>query len=169
MGAGVYLGTLAPAVSDRKYFEDLPVGSRFGGCSYAVERDEMIAFARKWDPRDIHLEDAAGRAAGFDGVIATGAYTTAIFTRLIRESRERDGDHVVIAGLGSEMKLLKPVRPGDLLRYDGEVIAARLSANRPGTGVLDTLGTLTNQRGEVVYEARSQTLVRCRTAAPVDA
>lgn len=149
-------------MSEPKYFEDLPVGFRFGGCSYTVERDEMIDFARKWDPRDIHLDDAAARAAGFEGVIATGAYTTAIFTRLIRESRERDGDHAVIAGLGAQMTLRKPVRPGDVLRYDGEVRSARPSQGRPDAGILETLGTLTNQDGEVVYESLSGVLIRRR-------
>ena len=71
-----------------KYLEDLKPGTSFGGLRYAVARDEMLEFARKWDPRPIHVDDEAGRAAGFGGAIASGAYTTAIFTRLALASRD---------------------------------------------------------------------------------
>ena len=152
-------------MSERKYYEDLPVGARFGGCTHETTRDEMVDFARQWDPRDIHLEDEAARKQGFPGLIASGAYTTAVFTKLIRASREEDGEHAVIAGLGADMKLVKPVRPGDVLRYDGEVVSARVSTKRPGTGILETLGTLTNQDGDVVYQSKSGVLIHCRESA----
>ena len=51
----------------RRYFEDLAPGQRFGGEQYTVDGDEMLAFARKWDPRPVHVDPAAGEAAGFGG------------------------------------------------------------------------------------------------------
>lgn len=149
----------------RKYFEDLEVGHRFGGASYTVERDEMVAFARKWDPRPIHVEEEAGIAAGFGGVIASGAYTTAIFTLLSMRSRAQAGDHAVIAGLGAESRLPQPVRAGDTLTYGAEISAKRASESRADAGIVLTRARLTNQAGAVVYESETATLVARRPPA----
>jgi acyl dehydratase len=148
--------------AERAYFEDLEPGHRFGGASYEVPREEMLAFARKWDPRPIHVDDGAGRAAGFGGVIASGAYTTAVFTLLAMRSRQAAGDHAVIAGLGAESRLPEPVRPGDTLTFGGEISAKRASASRPDAGVVHTRARLVNQRGAVVYECETATLVQRR-------
>jgi len=145
-----------------RYLEDLKVGMAFEGERYAVPHDEMIEFARKWDPRPIHLDDAAGRAAGFGGVIASGAYTTAIFTRLTLAARDADGGHAVIAGLGATMALPNPVRAGDVLAFRAEIVEARPSKSRPDAGVVSMRATLVNQRGEVVYETTTATLVARR-------
>lgn len=147
-----------------KYLEDLKVGDSFGGVRYAVPRDEMIEFARKWDPRPIHVDDEAGRAAGFGEAIASGAYTTAIFTRLALASREADGGHAVIAGLGASMALPRPVRAGDELEFRAEILEARPSKSRPDAGVLTMRARLYDQRGEIVYESTTSTLVARRPA-----
>ncbi len=149
----------------RRYFEDLEVGHRFGGASYRVERDEMVAFARKWDPRPIHVDEEAGAAAGFGGVIASGAYTTAIFTLLSMRSRAQAGDHAVIAGLGAESRLPHPVRAGDTLTYGAEISAKRESGSRTHAGIVHTRARLTNQEGAVVYESETATLVERRPSA----
>ncbi|MFO0687820.1 MAG: MaoC/PaaZ C-terminal domain-containing protein [Myxococcota bacterium] len=148
-----------------KYLEDLAPGDGFGGERYAVARDEMIDFARKWDPRPIHLDDEAGRAAGFGCAIASGAYTTAIFTRLALASREADGGHAVIAGLGATMSLPNPVRAGDVLEFRAEVLEARPSKSRPDAGVVRMRARLCNQDGEPVYESTTATLVSRRPAS----
>lgn len=150
------------ASPDRMYFEDLEVGLRFGGTSYSVERGEMIAFARKWDPRPIHIDEAAGENAGFNGVIASGAYTTAIFTLLAMRSRQEAGDHAVIAGLGVQNRLPNPVRAGDVLIYRGEVASRRESTSRPDAGVVTTAATLTNESDQVVFDSETVTLVARR-------
>lgn len=147
-----------------KHLEDLAPGDTFGGERYAVVRDEMIEFARKWDPRPIHLDDEAGRAAGFGAAIASGAYTTAIFTRLALASREADGGHAVIAGLGATMSLPNPVRAGDVLEFRAEVVEVRPSKSRPEAGVVRMRARLCNQDGEPVYESTTATLVSRRPA-----
>ncbi|MBW2423129.1 MAG: acyl dehydratase, partial [Deltaproteobacteria bacterium] len=65
---------------DRTFFEDLEVGDRFGGERFVVDGEEMLEFARRWDPRPIHVDDAAGKEAGFGEAIASGACTTSIYT-----------------------------------------------------------------------------------------
>lgn len=146
----------------RSYLEDLEVGSRFGGEQYLVEEEEMLAFARKWDPRSIHLDAEAGAAAGFGGIIASGAYVEAIFTLLTMRARKQAGDHAVIAAMGATKRLSNPVRSGDTLTYDGEITATRESKSRPDAGVVNTRGRLTNQRGEVTLEIETVTLVERR-------
>ena len=146
----------------KTYFEDLVIGIPFGGLRYEVPEEEMLEFARKWDPRDIHLDETAGRSAGYEGVIASGAYTTAIFTLLGMKSREADGDHAVIAGLGAQQRLPRPVRGGDVLEYHAEIKSKRESKSRPDAGVVETRAWLSNQRDETVFEATTVTLVSKR-------
>ncbi len=148
-----------------KYLEDLSPGDTFGGERYAVAREEMIEFARKWDPRPIHLDDEAGRAAGFGCAIASGAYTTAIFTRLALASREADGGHAVIAGLGATMSLPRPVRANDVLEVRSEIVEVRPSKTRPDAGVVRMRARLVDQNGETVYESTTATLVSRRPKA----
>jgi acyl dehydratase len=138
------------------------VGMTFEGERYAVTRDEMIEFARKWDPRPIHLDDEAGRAAGFGSMIASGAYTTAIFTRLTLAARDADGGHAVIAGLGATMALPNPVRAGDVLSLRSEITEVRPSRSRPEAGVVSMRSTLVNQKGEIAYDTTTVTLVARR-------
>lgn len=149
---------------DRRYFEDLEVGQRFGGESYTVPADEMLAFSRKWDPRPVHVDEAAGKAAGFGGVIASGSYTTSILSLLTMRSRERDGDHAVIAAMKVENTMPLPVRAGDTLSYSAQIEQKRDSKSRPNAGILKTRGALTNQDGAVVFESLTTTLVARRAA-----
>ena len=144
------------------YFEDLSVGQRFGGTSYEIPRDEMLAYASKWDPRPIHLDERAGEAAGFGGVIASGSYTLSIFTLLTLQAREKDGQHAVIAALSSDMRMPKPVRAGDTLTLDAEIVSKRESRSRPDAGILTTRSKLTNGEGVVVFECETKTLVERR-------
>ena len=146
----------------RAYFEDLEVGFRFGGPSYAVERGEMIDFALKWDPRSIHIDSEAGKAAGFGGVIASGAYTASILTLLTMQARKLSGDHAVIAALGSEQRVPHPVRAGDVLEIQGEIVDKRESRSRPDAGIVHTRLELTNQDGLVVLSSVTATLVERR-------
>ena len=146
----------------RRYLEDLEVGSRFGGDAYTVEEGEMLAFSEKWDPRPIHLSTEAGRAAGFGGIIASGAYVDAIFTLLMTRARKRDGDHAVIAAMGAHKRFRNPTRAGDTLTLHGEITDKRESKSRSDAGVLHTRARLENQRDEVVIEIETVTLVERR-------
>jgi len=147
---------------DRRYFEDLDIGQCFGGESYTVPADEMLAFSRKWDPRPLHIDEAAGKAAGFGGIIASGSYTTSILSLLSMRSRQKDGDHAVIAAMKVENAMPRPVHAGDTLTFTAEIEARRESRSRPDAGIVTTQGRLTNQNGKVVLESRTTTLVSKR-------
>ncbi len=152
------------AAPGRRYLEDLEVGARFGGETYAVEEAEMLDFAKKWDPRPLHLDPAAGVRAGFGGIIGSGAYLSAILTLLTMRARKRDGDHAVIAAMESKQRIPHPVRAGDVLRYDGEILEMRESKSRADAGIVHTRSRLINQEDAVVLEAETVTLVERRPA-----
>jgi acyl dehydratase len=148
--------------SDLTYFEDLVVRQRFGGSKFTVDRDEMLEYARRWDPRPIHLDRDAAVDSGFPDVIASGSFTTAIYTLLIMRAREADGNHATLAVVSVTNRLPNPLLAGDTVEIAAEIADKRDSRSRPSTGVVITTGTLTNQRGEIVFDSETVTLVHRR-------
>jgi acyl dehydratase len=153
-----------PETSEPTYFEDLEVGHRFGGATFTVDRDEMLDYARRWDPRPVHLDLDAAIRDGFPDVIATGSFTTAVYSLMIMRAREADGNHATLAVVSVTNKLPAPVIAGDVLRFDAEIAEKRESRSRPAAGIVITRGTLTNQRDEVVFDSETITLVHRRPA-----
>jgi len=144
-------------------FEEIEVGERYSGSeTYRVTRDELVEFARKWDSRDYHVDEEAAKRSIFGGLIASGAHVVAIWTRLSLAARRESRPWATLAGLGSEIEMRNPTRPGDELRYLGEVIEKRESARRPDAGIVRTRHRLLNQRDQVVFESISAVLVKRR-------
>ncbi len=141
-------------------YEDIEVGftHRFG--RYVVPRDEIVEFARKWDPQPFHLDEEAGRRSIFGGITACAAHNFAIQSKL---SNENPRPMALVAGLGlEEMRLVAPVRPDDTLCLETTVLAKRRSASRPDCGIVTNRIRLLNQDDEVVMEQRGKIMVRCR-------
>ncbi len=147
-----------------RYFEDIVVGetARFG--SYRVTREEVIEFARKYDPQPFHLSDEGAAGTHFGTIAASGwhscAMTMAMFVAYL-------GDHPQ-ASLGAgpgvdELRWLKPVHPGDVLRVETEVLDARPSRTRP-MGILRTRLSTYNQRDEPVLTFIATAMVGRRDA-----
>jgi acyl dehydratase len=132
-----------------KYFEDVEVGetTRFG--RYEVTREEIIEYARQFDPQPFHLDEEAARASMFGGLIASGWHTGAMFIRMVC-----DGMVSTAATSGSmgfdDLRWLKPVRPGDVLSVDSVVREKIESRSRPDRGTVKIESRVSNQRGEVV-------------------
>jgi acyl dehydratase len=130
------------------YFEDLTVGQKFPTGTLTVSADEIKAFAAAFDPQPFHLDDAAARGTMFDGLAASGWHTAALTMRLIVGSAFRPAGGIV--GSGGELVWLKPVRPGDQLRVESEVLELRPSRSRPAHGVVTVRVTTLNQHGDIV-------------------
>jgi len=132
-----------------RYFEDVSVGERHSAGSVEVTEAEVLAFARAFDPQPMHLDaDFAGRSR-FGGIIASGWHTAALVMRLIALARPL-GDTEVL-GIGVEnLRWCLPVRPGDTLHVDIEVVSAQPSESNPAFGIVKFLITTRNQRGETV-------------------
>ena len=147
-----------------RYFEDLEVGSEtfFGSCS--VTREEVIDFARRFDPQPFHLSDEAAAKTHFGRIAASGWHTCAMTMGVIARHVVAQGQ----AGLGSpgidELRWLKPVYPGDRLTVRGQVIEARASRSRPATMIVRTEVRVTNQADDEVMRYVSTVLYSCRPA-----
>ncbi len=151
------------------YFEDLVVGTKQSFGSYPVTREEVLDFARKYDPQPFHLDDAAAARTHFGRVSASGwhscAMTMAMLVQNMKENRQ--------AGLGSpgmdNLRWLKPVYPGDTLRCETELLEKRRSKSRPEMGLFKSRARTFNQHGDLVLEMVSNGLIRVREPeAPFD-
>ncbi|WP_374295575.1 MaoC family dehydratase [Sphingomonas sp.] len=147
-----------------QYFEDIAVGDRAGFGHYPVTRDEVIAFAEKYDPQPFHLSDEAAARTHFGRLAASGWHSCAMMMAMIVEHGRAHRQ----AGLGSpgldELRWLKPVYPGDTLRCESEVLAARASESRPTIGLLKTRVTVFNQDGAAVLTCISNIMIARRPA-----
>jgi acyl dehydratase len=146
-----------------RYFEDLIVGveEEFGTCE--VTREEVLEFARKYDPQPFHLSDDAAAKTHFGRLAASGWHTCAMTMAIIvRHLSEGEGQ----AGLGSpgidELRWLKPVYPGDTLRLRGRLIEKTPSRSKPDIGSYRSEMTVSNQHDEPVMRFTSIVLIRRR-------
>jgi acyl dehydratase len=146
-------------VQNIAYFEDLEVGQSYETGPYEMTRDEIIEFARHWDSREFHVDEQAARKSVFGGLVASGAHTFAVYYRLSLESGREAQPHAVKAGLGFELRLPEPVRPGDALHYRGRIIELRDSASHADAGIVRTRHQLLNQSDVLVLEVVSTSLV----------
>lgn len=144
------------------FFEDLVVGSKSAFGAYPVSRDEMIDFARKYDPQPFHLDDAAAAQTHFGRLSASGWHTGSMAMRMIVDNMQENQQ----AGLGSpgleELRWLKPVFAGDTLRCENELLEKRRSASRPEMGLFKSRLTVFNQQDEPVMTLVSTGLIQVR-------
>ncbi|MDE1161398.1 MAG: MaoC family dehydratase [Acidobacteriaceae bacterium] len=134
------------------YFEDLYPGMTFNSTrTYKVTAEEIKEFAERYDPQPFHLDEAAGESSFFKGLAASGWLTAAIVMRLRVESIKIAGG-MIGAGV-EEMRWMSPVRPGDTLRTEAEILSTRHSQSRPTYGVVRSRTTVFNQREEVVMRS----------------
>lgn len=134
---------------ERLLFDDLRVGMvRSAGEPYAVTADEIVEVAGRWDPQPFHLDETAGRASDYGGLIASGLHTIAASICL----GEREAPPMAsVAGLGiDELRFLRPVRPGDRLGQTTEIVELRPSRSRPDRGIVRGRRTVTTQDGVAV-------------------
>ncbi len=131
------------------WFDDLAVGMRFKSAEKQVTREDIKRFAAEFDPQPYHLDEAAAERSTFKGLAASGWHTAAIAMRLAVETRPF-GPHPLL-GLGvDDLRWLAPVRPGDTLHLEGDVVELTPSRSKP-QGVARVKWTAFNQRGEPVY------------------
>jgi acyl dehydratase len=141
------------------YFEDFAVGQVFKPVGRVrVEKDEIIAFAKKFDPQFFHLDEEAARKSIFGRLVASGWHTAAMTMGLVARSEYRSAGGTI--GLGFEgMRWPVPVFPGDELRIETEVLEMRPSKSRPDRGLMKLRTRTLNQNGEAVQELIANAMV----------
>jgi acyl dehydratase len=145
------------------YLEDLHVGDRFESDAYPVTKDEIIGFAQAFDPQTFHLDADAAKQSVFGQLVASGWHTAAMTMKLFVTGDLRLAGGSV--GLGvDELRWPRPVRPGDTLRLQTEIMEIRPSRSKPDRGIIRIRNVTTNQNGEVVQTFFASVLVRRRSA-----
>ena len=145
-----------------QYFEDLEIGASASFGSYLVTREEVLAFAERYDPQPFHLSDEAAAQTHFGRLSASGWHTCAMMMAMLVEHLKTSRQ----AGLGSpgldELRWLKPVYPGDTLRCETEIIDKRASQSRPEMGSYRSRMTVVNQDDVAVLTVVSIGLIGTR-------
>ena len=144
-----------------RYFDDLTQGDRFKSATYEVTEEQIISFAREFDPQPFHLDAAVADQTMFKGLIASGWHTAAITMRLFVQTLNFSEGAI---GLGvDELRWPNAVRPGDGLQVETEIIDLRVSRSKPSHGVVRLRNVTVNQRGEIVQTMSASALVLCRS------
>ena len=140
-----------------RYFDDLTQGDRFKSATYEVTEEQIISFAREFDPQPFHLDSAVARQTMFKGLIASGWHTAAITMRLFVQTLNFAEGAI---GLGvDELRWPNAVRPGDALQVETEILDLRVSRSKPSHGVVRLRNVTVNQHGEVVQTMSASALV----------
>jgi acyl dehydratase len=141
-----------------KYLEDFVVGQAFGSGHLRISHERIKSFAAEFDPQPFHLDEAAARSTIFHGLAASGWHTAAVTMRLLVESEFRPAGGIVGAGF-DEIHWPHPVRPGDELHIQSEVLEVRPSKSHSDRGLIKLRTTTLNQNGEAVQVAIGNLLV----------
>jgi acyl dehydratase len=150
-------------MSDRPllYFEDLHPEQRFVTASHTVTEQEIVTFARQFDPQPFHLDHAAARKSLFGGLAGSGWHTAALTMRLLVESGPPLAGGIL--GVGGEITWSLPVRPGDTLQVHCVVLELIPSRSKPERGMVRLRSNTQNQRGEIVQTFIAKLIVPRRT------
>lgn len=145
----------------QRWFEDFRVGEVFEFGDYRITEQEIVEFARRYDPQPFHLDAAAAAQSHFGGLVASGWMTGSVLMRMVC-------DHFISpeASMGSpgldQLRWLKPVRPGDRLRARVTVIEVRPSRSKPDRGSMLVRQEAINQADEVAMSVEGWAMLRCR-------
>jgi acyl dehydratase len=132
-----------------RYLEDFAVGQTFRTGRLQIDKERIKTFAAEFDPQPFHLDEEAARDTIFGGLAASGWHTAAVTMKLLVESDIKPAGGIVGAGF-EELRWTRPVRPGDELRVESEILEVRPSKSRPDQGLIKVRTTTLNQNDEAV-------------------
>jgi acyl dehydratase len=145
-------------MESERYLEDLHVGDRFHSGPYEVTEAGIINFGREFDPQVFHLDPECAQRTVFGGLVASGWHTAAITMRLLVTCVLNLAGGAV--GLGAdELRWPRPVRPGDVLRLELEIVEVRPSRSKPDRGTVRLRYVTRNQKNETVMTLMATALV----------
>jgi len=146
-----------------RYLEDFAVGQVFNTGQLRVDKEQIFAFARQFDPQPFHLDEEAARSSPFQGLAASGWHTAALTMRLMVDGEFKPAGGILGVGFNA-LSWPRAVRPGDELRAQSEVLEVRPSKSRPDRGLIRVRTTTLNQDDETVMMFTGNLLVPKRPA-----
>jgi acyl dehydratase len=150
------------SLTKERFFEDYVPGTVFEYGEIRVDETEILEFARRFDPQDMHIDPEAARHGRFGGLIASGWHTGAMMMRLLADNFLPKGASLASPGI-DELRWLYPVRPGDVLRIRVTVLEATASRSKPDRGMVRTLIEVLNQDGKVVMSLKPMNIIGRRS------
>jgi acyl dehydratase len=144
----------------KRYFEDITEGECLYCQQVTVNREDIIAFAKRFDPQPFHTDENAAKKSFFGSLIASSLHTLSVCTRTVVEAQ---GDVAMLSGVGiDEAKMFNPVRPGDVLSVEACWTDLKRSRSNPSLGFAGIRCKVTNQNGEPVIEYGYRYVLACR-------
>ena len=147
-----------------QYLEDYAVGQTFLGSKHRIDKEQIVAFAKQFDPQYYHLDEEASKNSPFQGLAASGWHTAAITMRLLVDGEFKPTGGIIGVGF-DELSWARPVRPGDELYVKSEILEVRPSKSKKDRGTIRVRNTTFNQNDEVVQTFTGNLLVPRRTPA----
>jgi acyl dehydratase len=148
--------------AEYSYFEDYIPGNVFEYREIRIDEGEILEFARRFDPQDMHVDPEKAARGRFGGLIASGWHTGAVMMRLLAEKFLPREASLASPGI-DELRWLHPVRPGDVLRIRVTVLEATRSRSKPDRGMVRTLIEVLNQHSEVVMSLKPMNIMASRS------
>jgi acyl dehydratase len=146
------------------YFEDFYLGQVIDLGSRAVPREEVLEFARAYDPQPFHTDDEAAKKSIYGGLIASGWHTCAMMMRMLYDGLINHAASMGSPGIDN-IRWLKPVRPGDVLRAQMTIVEVRASTSKPDRGFVNSHWEVFNQDNQLVMTMAGMGMYRRRPAA----
>jgi acyl dehydratase len=147
----------------QRFLEDFAPGQKFGSGRLRVDAERVKRFAAEFDPQPFHMDEDAARGSLFGGLAASGWHTASLTMRLLVESELKPAGGIIGAGF-DEFRWPRPVRPGDELHLEIEVLEVRPSKSRPEQGMVKIRTTTLNQKNEPVQVSVGNLVVPRRGA-----
>jgi acyl dehydratase len=163
--AEISIGILA-TVNDQaertpRYFEDYVPGLTVDCGTFTVSEEEIIAFAKEYDPQPFHTDPVGAKDGPYGGLIASGWHTTALMMRHLVEHFVSPESSLGAAGI-DEIRWPRPVRPGDVLHVQATILEARRSSSKPDRGIIRSLAEVTNQNGDLAMKLTAINFISLR-------
>jgi len=150
-----------------RWFDDFAAGERFTTAGCTLSEAQILAFALDWDPQPFHLDKTFAEAGPYGGLIASGFQTLLVSFRLWHAAGVINAASIGSPGM-DELRWTAPVRPGDTLHVEAEVLETKASRSKPDRGTAVIAYAVVNQKGDEVMTYRVTHLLRRRPAAQAD-
>ncbi len=148
-----------------RYFEDYTSNNVDILGKIEVDKEEMISFARSYDPQSIHIDGEKTKGGPFNGLIASGWFTGSLMMRFFAQNFLSEVSSIASPGL-DEVRWQAPVRPGDVLTFRVTTLETRRSQTKTDRGIVKTFTEILNQDGIVVMSTRGVNVILCRNPDP---